>query len=256
MELGGDDVVARDDGAELDAVLASPERVRVHTRVGVIGVDEVVVAPVGEPAGDRVPASEAHLVPADLGDTLAVGEATDPAGKPAEARGASFLAVLEEHLEPDADPEEGHRLLAREADQLDWRRCPVELTSPDPVVGRWDRGLLDQIFSNLLSNAMKYGHGKPISVSLRPTPTRVRLEIRDQGIGIAAGDQARIFEKFERAAEEEKGSSLGIGLWLTREMVRAMGGSIRVQSVIGAGSTFMVELPRSRPARPGKGKPA
>src|SRR5229473_1550400 len=98
VELRGDDVVARDDGAELDAVLASPERVRVHTRVGVIGVDEVVVAPVGEPAGDRVPASEAHLVPADLGDALAVGEATDPAGKPAEARGASFLAVLEEHL--------------------------------------------------------------------------------------------------------------------------------------------------------------
>ena len=146
-------------------------------------------------------------------------------------------------------------VLAREADHLAWRRCAVELTGADPVIGQWDRGLLDQIFSNLLSNAMKYGHGKPISIAVRPTPAKVLFEIQDNGIGIAAEDQDRIFEKFERAAAIEKGSSLGLGLWLTREMVQALGGTIVVHSAIGAGSTFVVELPRGAPAPPDEGIP-
>lgn len=135
-------------------------------------------------------------------------------------------------------------VLAREADQLAWRRCPVEFARSGPVVGLWDRGLLDQIFSNLLSNAMKYGHGKPISVTLKTTKASAFLGVRDEGIGIAAEDQGRIFEKFERAATIETGASLGLGLWIAREMVLALGGAIRVQSAIGAGSTFVVELPR------------
>jgi signal transduction histidine kinase len=142
-------------------------------------------------------------------------------------------------------------VLAREADHLAWRRCAVALTGADPVRGQRDRGLLDQIFSNLLSNAMKYGHGKPISITVRPTSTKVQFEVLDNRIGIAPEDQDRIFEKFERAAAIEKGSSLGLGLWLTREMVQALGGAIRVHSAIGAGSTFVVELPRGAPA-PGR----
>jgi signal transduction histidine kinase len=145
-------------------------------------------------------------------------------------------------------------VLAREADQLAWRRCPVEFTGKGPVVGLWDRWLLDQIFSNLLSNAMKYGHGKPISVALKTTKAIAFLEVRDEGIGIAMEDQGRIFEKFERAAAIEIGASLGLGLWIAREMVLALGGAIRVQSAIGAGSTFVVELPRGAraPRREGK----
>jgi signal transduction histidine kinase len=159
------------------------------------------------------------------------------------------------NLEPVDASEVVREVLAREADHLAWRRCAVSLTGADPVVGQWDKGLLDQIFSNLLSNAMKYGHGKPISIALRPTPTKARFEIEDNGIGIAAEDQDRIFEKFERAATIEKGSSLGLGLWLTREMVHALGGTIRVHSAVGAGSTFTVELPRGAPAPPSEGKP-
>lgn len=162
--------------------------------------------------------------------------------------------AFEPKLEPVDATETIHEVLSREADQLAWRRCKVDFTSPGPVVGRWDKALLDQIFSNLLSNALKYGHGKPISIVLSATPGRARLRVRDQGIGIAADDHARIFEKFERAAAVEKGSSLGLGLWLVREMVRALGGTIRLQSTIGAGSTFEVELPRSPTARPGEGK--
>jgi signal transduction histidine kinase len=163
-------------------------------------------------------------------------------------------AAFEPRLEPVDLSETVREVLSREADQLAWRRCRIELTSPGPVIGRWDKGLLDQIFSNLLSNAMKYGHGKPISIALHATPGKARLRVRDQGIGIADDDQARIFEKFERAAAVEKGSSLGLGLWLVREMVHALGGTVRLQSAIGGGSTFEVELPRSPTARPGEGK--
>ena len=108
MELRGDDVVVRHDRRELDAVLRAPERVGGVGRVRVVGVDEVVVAPIGEPGGDRVRSCESHLVPADLGNAQPVGEAADPPGEPAEAGGVPLLAVLEQHLEPDADPEEGH----------------------------------------------------------------------------------------------------------------------------------------------------
>jgi signal transduction histidine kinase len=139
-------------------------------------------------------------------------------------------------------------VLAREADHLAWRRCPVQYADPGPVVGTWDRGLLDQIFSNLLSNAMKYGHGQPISIALQSSAGKARLEIKDRGIGIAPEDQQRIFQKFERAASIEKGSSLGIGLWLVREVVRALDGSVSVRSAPGVGSTFVVELPSGAPS--------
>jgi signal transduction histidine kinase len=119
------------------------------------------------------------------------------------------------------------------------------------VTGRWDRGFLEQIVGNLLSNAMKYGHGRLISIALSAGARKARLRIRDRGIGIAPADQARIFEKFERAATVEEGSSLGLGLWLVRQMVGALGGSIRVESARSAGSTFEVELPRGAPARSG-----
>ncbi|TMB30985.1 MAG: HAMP domain-containing histidine kinase [Deltaproteobacteria bacterium] len=162
------------------------------------------------------------------------------------------MADFQPKLEPVDASEVVREVLAREADQLAWRRCSVEFTAPGPVVGQWDKGLLDQIFSNLLSNAMKYGHGGPILIALRETSTKVQLEVRDHGTGIAADDQQRIFEKFERAATTERESSLGLGLWLTREMVRALGGTIRVHSAIGAGSTFEVELPRGAPVPPGE----
>src|SRR5258708_23515144 len=136
-------------------------------------------------------------------------------------------AAFEPRLEPVDLSETVREVLSREADQLAWRRCRVELTSPGPVVGRWDKGLLDQIFSNLLSNAMKYGHGKPISIALHATPGKARLRVRDQGVGVADDDQARIFEKFERAAAVATGSSLGLGLWLVREIGPALASVIR-----------------------------
>ncbi|HEY4730645.1 MAG TPA: HAMP domain-containing sensor histidine kinase, partial [Myxococcales bacterium] len=136
-------------------------------------------------------------------------------------------------------------LLANSAEQLAWSRCPATFSSPGPVIGRWDRLRLEQVASNLISNAMKYGFGQPIFVSIQATADLAWLSVRDHGIGIAAKDQDRIFERFERAAQVGGSRSLGLGLWVVRQIIGALGGAIRLESSLGAGANFTVELPRA-----------
>ncbi|WP_242346906.1 sensor histidine kinase [Anaeromyxobacter terrae] len=111
------------------------------------------------------------------------------------------------------------------------------------VRGAWDRLRLSQVVTNLLSNAVKYGAGKPVEVSYGPSATGALLVVRDQGIGIAAADQPQIFERFERAVSSRNYGGLGLGLYIVRRIVEAHGGTIRVESSPGKGSTFQVELP-------------
>jgi signal transduction histidine kinase len=124
------------------------------------------------------------------------------------------------------------------------RATPIKVTTRDAVVGYWDRGRLHQVLSNLLSNAVKYGAGQPVVVQLQVEGPDGVVAVRDQGIGIAAENQLRIFEKFERAAPERQFGGLGLGLWICREIVTAMNGSIHVSSSPGAGATFTLRLPR------------
>ena len=70
------------------------------------------------------------------------------------------------------------------------------------------------------------------------------LEVRDHGIGIAPADHARVFERFERAVSRKHFGGFGLGLWISRKIVEAHGGSISLTSQLGSGSTFSVELPR------------
>ncbi|WAS91586.1 PAS domain S-box protein [Nannocystis punicea] len=140
------------------------------------------------------------------------------------------------------------------AERLARARCPVQLDMPARAVGRWDRSRLEQIVSNLLANAMKYGAGKPIDISLATTPDCVQLSVRDRGIGISLKDQARVFQRFERAVSERHYGGFGLGLWVTRHVAEAMGGSVSVESTPAVGSTFRVHLPRHRPA-PGHARP-
>ncbi|WNG55585.1 PAS domain-containing protein [Archangium gephyra] len=111
------------------------------------------------------------------------------------------------------------------------------------VPGRWDRLRLEQVVTNLLSNAIRYGAGRPIHVRAEAEGHLARLVVRDEGIGISPEAQERIFGKFERAVSERHYGGLGLGLYITRSIVEAMGGTIRVDSRPGLGSTFTVELP-------------
>ena len=117
-----------------------------------------------------------------------------------------------------------------------------------PVEGQWDRLRVEQILTNLLSNAVKYGGGRPISVDVRTggagDDAEVLLTVSDQGIGMSSDDLGRIFGRFERAVSGRNYGGLGLGLWIVRQVVDAMGGSVSVESQPGRGSTFTVRLPR------------
>lgn len=110
------------------------------------------------------------------------------------------------------------------------------------MVGDWDRLRLEQVFTNLVVNAIKYGRGKPITISGWRDEDHAYVVVRDHGIGVSAADTPRIFEKFERAVPPDYGG-LGLGLYITRQLVEAHGGTITVESVFGEGSTFRVALP-------------
>ncbi|WP_437637695.1 AAA family ATPase [Sorangium sp. So ce854] len=138
-------------------------------------------------------------------------------------------------------------VVERMSQQLADARCPVELDLDEPVVGRWDPSRLEQVLINLLANAIKYGAGGLVQVSVRRQADRARLVVRDHGMGIAPADQARIFERFERAVSVRSFGGLGLGLYIVRSIVASHGGSIQVESKPGAGATFVVELPLNPP---------
>lgn len=131
-----------------------------------------------------------------------------------------------------------YRVLAERAGSV--LQCQVER----PVVGRWDRLSSEQVLDNLLSNAIRYGAGKPIRIELAQVGDDIVLKVSDEGIGIPAPAQERIFERFERGGAERTSGGFGVGLWLVRQLVEAQGGKIEVRSKPSEGSTFIVQLPR------------
>ncbi|HZI10940.1 MAG TPA: ATP-binding protein [Myxococcus sp.] len=123
-------------------------------------------------------------------------------------------------------------------------RCPVRLDAEDgPLAGRWDRLRLEQVLTNLLSNAFKYGAQRPVEVRVARDGGFARLTVRDHGIGIAPEDHERIFQRFERAVSERHYGGFGLGLWIVRQIVDSLHGDIRVESQPGQGATFIVRLP-------------
>jgi signal transduction histidine kinase len=125
------------------------------------------------------------------------------------------------------------------------RLGPAIVVDGQQAVGLWDRVRLESVVANLVSNAVKFGEDKPISISVSCDGSTARVVVTDHGIGIAPEEQARIFEKFERAVSERHYGGFGLGLWVVRQIVEAHRGSIRVASEAGKGSTFVVELPLS-----------
>lgn len=119
----------------------------------------------------------------------------------------------------------------------------LSIAAEGPTVGSWDRFRLAQVVRNLLDNAIKFGLGKPIDVTLRAADGRARLTVTDHGMGVPADMHARIFDPFERASSVRHYGGLGLGLYVARTLVRAMGGEITLASRPGRGAAFTVELP-------------
>ncbi|HEX4926075.1 MAG TPA: ATP-binding protein, partial [Bdellovibrionales bacterium] len=140
-----------------------------------------------------------------------------------------------------------HELLLETAEKLAPQfaeaRTPLTVETQEPVVGTWDRFRLEQVIVNLLTNASKYGEGKPIRIACSRFAERATITVRDQGLGIAPEHLSKIFDRFERAVTSRGISGLGLGLYITKHIVESHGGTISVESELGKGSTFTVELP-------------
>lgn len=111
------------------------------------------------------------------------------------------------------------------------------------IEGEWDRVRMDQVLTNLLSNAVKYGCGKPVEVSAEVERDQAVIAVRDHGLGISPENLGRIFDRFERAASNAQSESLGLGLWITKQIVQAHRGSIIAESEPGDGARFIIRLP-------------
>ncbi len=146
--------------------------------------------------------------------------------------GAADLAVLT------------RRVVESYADQAASVGCPMSLEAPDSVPGVWDEFRIEQVVANLLTNAIRYGGGKPVQVTVGASGQEAWVTVRDQGIGIAVDDQERIFDQFERAVGKQIAPGLGLGLYISRQIVDAHQGSITLESSAGEGSAFTVRLPR------------
>jgi signal transduction histidine kinase len=159
--------------------------------------------------------------------------------------GAGTLRLSRERLDLARLAEE---CVQRLADRCQARGVRVAVRAA-PSEGDWDRLRLESVVVNLLDNALKYGEGAPIEVTVEDRGASARLRVRDGGPGIAREHQARIFERYERAVGDRPFEGLGVGLWLSRAIVEAHGGTIEVESAPGRGAAFTVALPKDAKAQ-------
>jgi signal transduction histidine kinase len=171
----------------------------------------------------------------DLVDTLVdvsrIASGNLPLSRVRVDLGAAARKVVERYAEESRRLESP--LLLREADQ--------------PIVGHWDRERVEQMIANLLSNALKYGGGKPIDIELSSREGWAEVTVRDRGMGIAPADLERIFGRYERAVSVRNYGGLGLGLYMTREIAQSHGGAIQATSTLNEGAAFTIRLPLGQP---------
>ncbi|MND63366.1 Sensor histidine kinase RcsC [Pseudomonas fluorescens] len=134
-------------------------------------------------------------------------------------------------------------LLHNFSQQIDAAEASVSLDATQPVIGNWDEFRIEQVISNLLTNALRYGAKSPISVKVYSEGGQALVDVQDRGIGISEENQKRIFQQFERVSARHAVAGLGLGLFISEQIVAAHGGTITVQSRIGEGALFRVCLP-------------
>jgi signal transduction histidine kinase len=121
--------------------------------------------------------------------------------------------------------------------------CDLHYDDGAPAVGCWDKTRLEQVISNLLVNIVRHAPGHPATVTVDAENGMARLVVEDRGPGVAEIDRARIFERFERASFATDGTGMGLGLAVSREIIRAHGGRIWIENREGPGARFVVEVP-------------
>lgn len=136
-----------------------------------------------------------------------------------------------------------HQIIADLAYQAEAAGSSFVPEIEENVTGVWDEVRVEQIFINLLTNALRYGNSKPVAITLKANAADVQVTVRDQGIGIALEAQQRIFEKFERAESKRVKDGMGMGLYIARQLAEAHRGTLEVESVLGEGTCFRLILP-------------
>jgi PAS domain S-box-containing protein len=121
--------------------------------------------------------------------------------------------------------------------------CELRLTLSGGIVGQWDKFRLDEAFSNIISNAIKYGAGHPIDIQLQAGDGNAVLVVEDHGIGIAPDDLSRIFGRFERTVASKNYGGLGLGLYIARQIIEQHRGSIRAENRPCGGAQFVIKVP-------------
>ena len=122
----------------------------------------------------------------------------------------------------------------------------LAIEAPASLKGVWDRLRLEQVITNLLTNALRYGNAQPVKVRLSEDGDNAHLEVIDRGIGIKPEQREKIFERFERAdVSANDVSGLGLGLYIAKEIITSQRGKIWVESNAAGGSTFHVKIPRA-----------
>ncbi|MGE0547932.1 MAG: MASE1 domain-containing protein [Kofleriaceae bacterium] len=135
-------------------------------------------------------------------------------------------------------------VVAAESENAARNAVDLRLRVDGPVVGSWDRVRIEQVLTNLVSNAIKYGPAAPVEVEVEGDDDTAVVSVRDHGIGIPADDLERIFVRFERAVPLQQYGGLGLGLFIAKQIVEAHGGEIHVATQPGRGSVFSLDLPR------------